>query len=160
MNNGDIDVVLGLDPGFTKQNPTAVAMVRLSDRHLLGRSLFVPDVELPWEERLPGLLAWLDEYIGMRREIEALAYEIPFSGPNQAVGIMLAHIGGVAQTLAWLHGLRCVKVRPAQAKLALAGKGNATKDDMIAAAAKVFGQNMTKDEADACGIALAAEGLL
>lgn len=52
--------------------------------------------------------------------------------------------------------LHIVPIRPAQAKQALHGSGRATKAQMVQAAALQYGEDLTEDEADALGIALAA----
>jgi Holliday junction resolvasome RuvABC endonuclease subunit len=59
-----------------------------------------------------------------------------------------------------LRGIACVGVSPAEAKLALANHGHADKAAMMRAAAHIFGRSISKDEADACGVALAGQGLL
>lgn len=147
--------ILGIDPGLTKPNPVGLALVGPLHK-LYDYCFYTPDQSLPWSERLPAIVQFIEDYIAAHREnIQAVAYEIPFVGPNPLVGVMLAHIGGIIQTLAWQRGLPCIMVRPAQAKIALTGHGNASKEMMIREVSRRFNILMTKDEADAVGIALA-----
>lgn len=152
-------IVLALDPGFTKQNPLGIALLG-SPTVLLDHRIHVPDDKVLWEARLPAIISFLDCYMTDRGTVEAVAYEIPFCGKNPLVAIMLAHVGGIARALAWHHGVPCVMVRPSQAKLALTGHGGATKEMMMREAGRRFGITLTKDEADAVGVALAAWDVL
>jgi Holliday junction resolvasome RuvABC endonuclease subunit len=63
---------------------------------------------------------------------------------------------GGAATAAGEAGIVAHLVTPSQAKLALAGRGNADKQMMIDAVRQQFGRTVPKDQADAVGIALAA----
>jgi crossover junction endodeoxyribonuclease RuvC len=152
-------VVMGVDPGWTKPNPTGIALVD-SSGELLDRCVHVPDQSIEWPKRIPAIVEFLVGYLDEHKRVQALAYEIPFVGHNPLVGVMLAHIGGIVQALAWEYTIPCVMVRPAQAKMALTGHGGATKEMMVREAGRRFGVSMTKDEADAVGIALAAMEIL
>ena len=57
------------------------------------------------------------------------------------------------------QGKRVVWVDAAKAKKALAGRGDASKEQMVAMAAARFGEVLSEHEADACGIALAGAAL-
>ena len=146
--------VMGLDPGLTERNPLAVVLLDVDGDRLLDHQTYTPDISLDWQARLPGVAAFLDRYFSEHPDVELIAYEIPFIGANASVGVMLAHIGGVAVALGWLHGIPVVRVRPAQAKIALQGHGNADKGMMIDAALARWGVELCKDEADAGGVAL------
>lgn len=61
-----------------------------------------------------------------------------------------------AERVAYAFGLRCVECHPMSVKLKLAGRGNAKKPDMIAAAIRRGFEPATEHEADACGVALLA----
>lgn len=155
------DLILGIDLGFTARNPTAIVLLEKDDSvcKLHEHYTFAPDITIEWQDRLVDIGKWLDDYITQQNTggtpIDLLAYEIPFSGPNRSVGLMLAHLGGVVITLAWQHSLPFICVAPAQAKYALTGKGRAEKWEMIAAAKRRWDVDLCKDEADASGIAYA-----
>jgi Holliday junction resolvasome RuvABC endonuclease subunit len=85
-------------------------------------------------------------------QIDCLAIESPvmrFAGTIQQ-----CRVAGAILALAGQRHLPLIEVAPAAAKLALAGKGNCSKDDMQAAAKArgVLGEH----SADALGVALAA----
>lgn len=147
--------VLGCDPGLTFVNPTAIVLLDTDKDVLVSHAVSVLDVKKIWEDRFLDVVAFLDHHINGGAAVDLVAYEIPFCGPNPLVAVMLSHIGGAARTLAWLSGCPSIKVQPTQAKIALAGKGNANKDEMMAAALSRHGMMLTKDEADACGVAWA-----
>lgn len=148
--------VLGLDPGLTASSPTGVALVR-GDVLMDSRCVEL-DGAGDWGERLDHVIDFLEKYFEAHQAvIEAAAYEIPFTGPSRKVGIMLAHVGGVLRAVAWRYGVMVAQVYPSQAKLALAGSGQAGKERMIEAARERFGREVTKDEADAIGVSVAAK---
>ena len=153
-------IILGVDPGLTSRNPLGLALVDTGKGALLDHRAHPLDESVPWQDRLASIMEFLDGYLSERQAIEAVAYEIPFSGPNRMVGIMLAHVGGLVRALAWLHELPCAMVHPAQAKIALSGKGNASKDEQIQAALERYGVELSKDAADAVGVALAGAKVL
>lgn len=75
---------------------------------------------------------------------------------------------GAVSAAAARSGVELVQVSPAAAKLALAGRGNAGKAEMVAAVVRRYGETLLRgiegrargDAADAVGIALAGEALL
>ena len=149
-----IRYAIGLDPGLTEKNPLAVVLLDLAEDKLLDHQTHAPDTALDWQARLPAICAFLDDYLSKHSEAQLLAYEIPFVGMNASVGVMLAHVGGLVVALGWLHVIPVVRVRPAQAKISLQGKGNADKQMMMDAALARWGVELCKDEADAAGVAL------
>ena len=147
--------VLGIDPGLTLVNPTAIVLLDTDKNVLVLHAISVLDVGKVWEDRFLDVIAFLDHYINGSAAVDLVAYEVPFCGPNPLVAVMLSHIGGAARTLAWLSGCPSVKVASTQAKVALASKGSANKEQMIAAALSRWGATLTKDEADAAGVVVA-----
>lgn len=97
----------------------------------------------------------LNEKMG---DVEALFYErVP---PAAHTGGHAAHIyGGLLATLQlWAddNGIRLQHVSIQAAKRALTGKSNASKEDMVKAAVRLFSVHIIKpDQADAVGVALA-----
>lgn len=62
----------------------------------------------------------------------------------------------LTEKIAFGYGKRCVEAHPSTVKVALSGRGKATKKDMIAAAVRRDFIVATEHEADACGVALVA----
>jgi crossover junction endodeoxyribonuclease RuvC len=88
--------------------------------------------------------------------VQLLAVEWPYVGENPQSALDLAACCGAALASAGEVGIPAHLISPAQAKQALAGVGNAPKEQMIAAVRLQFGRTVPKDQADAVGIALAA----
>lgn len=97
---------------------------------------------------------------------EVLAMETQYLRPDKPGGVgrsvlLVARVAGAMVGIARERGLGVVEITPQRAKLALAGKGNADKREMVRAANRAYGLNLLlKDEhaADALGMALAGEG--
>jgi Holliday junction resolvasome RuvABC endonuclease subunit len=97
------------------------------------------------------------------RHIDCIAYEAPIMGHSARGSLDTALVAG-AICLLW-HRISFMQdepplllpVLPSEAKLALAGKGNAEKEEMIAAAQLLLGRtDMTSHEADAYAVGLVA----
>jgi len=58
------------------------------------------------------------------------------------------------------RGVPVVEVSPQEGKRALTGRGDATKEQMVAMAEARFGARLAEHAADACGVALAAAQVL
>ena len=88
-------------------------------------------------------------------DIDCVAIESPVARYAKAV-IPQARVSGAVLARAALFGLHAIEVTPSQAKLALTGRGNASKENMQARAIAcgVSGEHA----ADALGCALAALG--
>ena len=148
---------IGLDPGTTRQNPAAVALVRWLPGDpapiLLGTTQLTPARHETLAEYLGRLGARLrTDWLG---GVTLLAVEWPYVGENPQSALDLAACCGAALAAAGEAGVTTHLVSPAQAKQALVGVGNATKEQMIAAVRVQFGRALPKDQADAVGIALA-----
>ena len=65
---------------------------------------------------------------------------------------------GAVQTWCWVNGATYVEIEPADLKKFATGKGNATKDDMLAVARKLYKPDCeSDDEADALHLLAWAE---
>jgi Holliday junction resolvasome RuvABC endonuclease subunit len=86
-------------------------------------------------------------------DVDAIAIEAPAS-PHKKSLIPQCRVSGALMAAAALKGLMVVEVTPQAGKIALAGKGNASKDTMMARAHAygVAGEHAS----DALGVALAA----
>lgn len=148
-------IVLGIDPGLTKENPTAIAVVDTDAMSIIHCHDVYAPARTDWTERLALVVTSLQVTVANMSSIELVCYEQPFLGKNVQSTIKLAHICGVAYTL----GRPCQTVSPIEAKIALTRNRKASKDDMIMMAKRVFNTTCTKDQADAAGVALAGEAI-
>lgn len=159
-------LVIGVDPGLGN-SPTGVALVRFAGLtpHLVGAWTIRPRGR-DWQARIDDVLGQLLALISPRVPVLAprgpvlLSYELSYIGKNAQSALHLAQLGGGVRGVALALGLRVVAVQPSESKLALAGRGGATKEQMIAKARQVFGVRLTEHEADACAHALAGEAKL
>lgn len=161
-------IVLGVDPGLTQRNPTGLAVVDTHGPTLLS-SMVIPVVKnAPWSRQLTMIAEAVAIVISTSPGIQGAAYEYPHVRRNRQgevlnpqVPIKLAHVGGVVITICSMQNIPCCHVQPAEAKMALTGNGAAGKPEMTRVARSIFGRpGLTKDEADACGVALAGEVIL
>lgn len=120
-----------------------------------------------------GKQRWHRRPFGLRHRLSALLASLPdgqtvscvaYEKVRRHAGTEAAHVYGAleAAVLAWAEAwaLPVVTVGVAAAKIALTGRGNATKEQMVAGAHRAFGglpETLTDDEADAMGVALAAD---
>lgn len=153
-------IVLGIDPGLTRQNPTGLAI--LDDRLFLVDCHSISPKGDGWQQVVGMIAVNIARFLGSWVKDDPLiacniliSYELPHVATNPQATIKLAHICGIIVANAMQYGFPVIGIQPSEAKKALTGKGNASKDEMIAAAQQQFGLSLPKDIADACGIALA-----
>ena len=105
--------------------------------------------------RLVHLRTHLDDLLE-RAGVEVVAYEKVEHHVSTYAGQVYGELVGVLRLAAADAGLPdLVGVGVGQVKRRLAGKGNATKDEMVAAARPHLGREpVSSDEADALGVAL------
>lgn len=152
--------ILGVDGGFTRSNPTGIAVVGFDDgARLIHHTLARPRMAAPWEERVAEVLSVVAAETEACRP-HAIAVEMPHARLNARTAIQLATIVGGCVEIARRQGVPCQMVQPSQAKKALTRSGTATKQQMIASARALFGVTLPKDAADAAGVALAGAALL
>lgn len=110
--------------------------------------------------------AWADNLVGLYdaegdHEDYLVAVESVFWGKYANAVIGIARLLGIVEGIAHGHEAQLVEERASEAKLALAGAGNASKEEMIAAAQMQFpGHEWTSHTSDALGVALCAAGKL
>lgn len=87
-----------------------------------------------------------------------LAIETLFFTKNQKTIITVAEVRGVCIYVAELHGIVLYEYSPAHIKLAIAGYGKATKEDISIMVGRILGLDKNKgvldDEIDAIAVAL------
>jgi crossover junction endodeoxyribonuclease RuvC len=150
--------VLGIDLGITKQSPTAAALIDIDTMHLVYPVTYVPRGDA-WEQRVQSVTRRIRGLLATVKPVHLVCYELPVFQHNQQSTIRLATLAGAILATADLYGIPVVGVSPAQVKQALSGFSTASKDEMIAAAATIFGVRLSSHVADACGVALAGEAV-
>ncbi len=152
----------GVDPGFAS-SPTGVALVRFDGLtpRLVGAWTIRPRGR-DWQARIDDVLGQLIPLLSMRlpRGPVLLSYELSYIGENPQSALRLAQLGGGVRGIGLMLGLQVIAVQPSESKLALVGRGGASKQEMIDKARQVFGRSLTEHEADAAAHALSGEAKL
>jgi crossover junction endodeoxyribonuclease RuvC len=108
-------------------------------------------------ERLQRIFQTMQQLI-QKHHPTSLAIEAPFFGKNVQSMLKLGRAQGVAMAAAMMSGLPATEYAPRSVKLAVTGKGNATKDQVRAMLHQVlrFESDMTApmDATDALAVAL------
>jgi len=150
--------VLGFDLGIRPENPSAAALVVFGHepRLLLACTLAPPPGA--WPHRVQALHLAIHALIHRERP-DLVAYEAPHGEQNPQTFRKLAALEGAILAACARCGAPALDVQPSAAKAALAGDGRADKAAMIAAARQAFAADLRSHEADALGVALAAEAI-
>lgn len=113
-----------------------------------------------WGARLGKLDVWLVKMVAEWKP-DHIGFEAPFqptgfrSRPiNPELSRYLILVAGKIEEVAFRLGVACSEVSIQSAKYALAGNGNATKEQMIAAAVNRGWRVASEHEADACAVGL------
>lgn len=149
-------IILGIDPGFDRMG-ICILEKEGNKEMLLYSSCILTDKKGVFESRLQEIGKGLQEVMEKYKPSE-LAMEKLFFTKNQSTGIQVAEARGVVLYLASTFGLSVFEYSPPQVKLAIAGHGNANKDDISYMVPKILGHALGKDllddEMDAIAIAL------
>jgi crossover junction endodeoxyribonuclease RuvC len=149
-------IILGIDPGFDRMG-ICVLEKQANKETLLYSACILTDKKGIFESRLQEIGKGLQEVMTKYKPSE-LAMEKLFFTKNQRTGIQVAEARGVVLYLASTFGLSVFEYSPPQVKLAIAGHGKATKDDISYMVPKILGhaleKNLLDDELDAIAIAL------
>jgi len=122
-------VILGIDPG------TAVTGFGVVGRELSGTLRLVAcgairtSARAPLATRVHEIFASVLELVESHRP-HAMAVEDVFQGKNVRSALTLGHARGVILLAGSLHGVPVAEYAPRQIKSAVAGSGNATKDQV------------------------------
>lgn len=160
---GRVDFVLGFDLGFAR-SPTAAALLGF-DRpqpRLIDTRTIRHRIAGDWQQRVSDVLMQIEEWLPGYVLLEygrslLIAYSLPHVRLSIQTALKLADLGGGIRGLAIGFGLPVIGVQEAESKVALTRSAQATKDDMMAAAQRLFGRDVTEHEADAVGHTLAGE---
>lgn len=152
--------LLGIDPGLRR---TGYACVEIPARRLEPRLIEAGVLRLRVAAELPDRLRQLHEELeDMLEELAPtrMAVESVFSHARFArTAIVMGHARGVVLLAAGRRGLPVDELAPAEVKRAVAGRGNATKDQVRRAVMAQCGLRAMRgpsDVSDAVAIALCA----
>lgn len=149
-------IILGIDPGTSKRNPTGIAVIDSYGPTLLHTE----SIGVAGWQNTAGLVFIRCRALAREYAIEAIAYEDSYLDENPQTFKILAAFGGVALAAGAALDVPVIAVQPVEAKQGLTGDHRADKAAMIKMAALVFGVSLSSHRADACGVALAGEAKL
>jgi Holliday junction resolvasome RuvABC endonuclease subunit len=148
-------MILALDPGLTRTNPAGIALLR-SCEEIQFASPFPPlNSHEPFSAYLSRLDCFLTD-IAAGFPLTLCGVEWPFVGKNAQSALDLAAVCGVMLAVAGAAGVPCYQVNPTHVKQALTREAAASKKAMMDAVEQRYQIRISKDAADAVGVALAA----
>lgn len=148
--------ILGIDPGFDRLGVCVLDKTNTEEK-LIHSACILSNKKDSFEKRLVQVGKELEEVIKKFKPSE-LAIETIFLTKNQKTVVSVAEIRGVCIYLSHTHGIRIYEYSPPQIKMAIAGYGRATKEDLSYMVPKILkirlNTKMIDDELDAIAIAL------
>lgn len=148
--------IIGIDPGFDRLGVAVIDKQGTSET-LVFSTCIVTSKKDSFEERLAQIGKELTSIFSTHQGQE-LAIETLFFTKNQKTIITVAEVRGICLYLAHLHNLTIFEYSPPQIKLAIAGDGKASKNDIASMVPKILKttlpQGTIDDEIDAIAIAL------
>ncbi len=148
--------ILGIDPGFDRLGVCIVDKDGTKET-LVFSTCIITNRKDSFEKRLSVIGQGVEQIIITYKPHE-LAIETIFFTNNQKTIITVAEVRGVCIYLAHIHGVKLFEYSPPQIKLAIAGHGKATKEDIAHMVPKILKQPLRiyslDDEIDAIAIAL------
>lgn len=122
-------VVLGIDPGTATTGYGVVAMTLKGDFELLACGVIRTEAGVPMHLRLRELFEDLQQIIAEFRP-HGVAVEKLFFGRNVTTALTVGQARGTVLLAAALAGLEVAEYTPAEVKQAIAGYGNAEKQQV------------------------------
>ncbi len=148
--------IIGIDPGFDRLG-VCILDKNGSKETLVFSTCITTSKKDSFEKRLSVIGEKLKEVLVEYKPHE-LAIETLFFTNNQKTVITVAEVRGICIYLSHLHGATLHEYSPPQIKLAIAGHGKASKEDIAHMVPKILKQplliNTLDDEIDAIAIAL------
>lgn len=148
--------ILGIDPGFDRLG-ICILDKEGSKETLIHSECITTSKKESFEIRLAEIGDQLSKVLKKYKPNE-LAIETIFFTTNQKTIITVAEVRGVCMYLSYIHDLKIYEYSPPQIKLAIAGHGRATKNDIAHMTSKILSgqikKNILDDEMDAIAIAL------
>jgi crossover junction endodeoxyribonuclease RuvC len=148
--------ILGIDPGFDRLGICILDKDKNKET-LIHSTCITTSKKDSFEKRLFCVGQEL-EIIFKKYKPNELAIETIFFTKNQKTVINVAEVRGVCLYLSHTYGLSINEYSPPEIKLAIAGHGKATKEDIAHMVPKILKKQIKKglidDELDAIAIAL------
>ncbi len=148
--------ILGIDPGFDRLG-ICVLDKDGNNETLIFSTCLTTSKKDSFESRLFAIGEGVEEIL-LQYKPHELAIETLFFTTNQKTIITVAEVRGICIYLSHKHKLTVHEYSPPQIKLAIAGHGKATKDDIAHMVPKILKQPLLidslDDELDAIAIAL------
>lgn len=148
--------ILGIDPGFDRLG-ICIIDKEGNKETLVYSTCIVTSRKDSFEQRLMEIGKCVESII-QKYSPQELAIETIFFTKNQKTIITVAEVRGVCIYLAHIHNVLLFEYSPPQVKLAIAGHGKASKDDIAHMVPKILKKplliNTLDDEIDAIAIAL------
>jgi crossover junction endodeoxyribonuclease RuvC len=148
--------ILGIDPGFDRLG-VCILDKEGNKETLIYSTCITTSKKDSFEKRLVAIGKELEILIQKYTPHE-LAIETLFFTTNQKTVITVAEVRGICIYLSYKNGMVVHEYSPPQIKLAIAGHGKASKEDIAHMVPKILKQplliNTLDDEIDAIAIAL------
>jgi crossover junction endodeoxyribonuclease RuvC len=148
--------ILGIDPGFDRLG-ICILDKEKNKETLIYSSCILTSKKDSFEKRLFDVGQELETILKKHKPNE-LAIETIFFTKNQKTVISVAEVRGVCLYLSHKYKLSIFEYSPPEIKLAIAGHGKATKEDISHMVPKILKNQIKKglidDELDAIAIAL------
>ncbi len=156
MKSGNNIRILGIDPGFDRLGVCILDKEETKEILVFSTCITTSKKE-SFEKRLAVIGSELEAII-LKYTPDELAIETLFFTNNQKTIITVAEVRGVCIYLAYKNGATLFEYSPPQIKLAIAGHGKASKEDVAIMVPKILKQtlliNTLDDEIDAIAVAL------
>lgn len=148
--------ILSIDPGYDRCG-VAVIDEQGAKNHLVFSTCIQTDKKSEYIERLRLVVSTIEKYIS-EYQPNVIGIEQIFISNNQKTATKIAEVRGAILYVCAKIGVKVFEFSPSQIKLAVAGTGSATKDEvtkMVSLILKTDGSIKLDDEFDAlaCGIA-------
>jgi len=148
-------IVLGVDPG---SHATGYGVIATGARtRLLASGVIRPDRQVSLAERLQTIHQQIMMVLASHRPAE-MAVEALFNARNARSSLILGHARGVVLLAGALSGVPVCEYAPREIKLALTGRGAASREQvrfMVIRCLGLMGKEPALDESDALAVALA-----
>jgi crossover junction endodeoxyribonuclease RuvC len=147
--------ILGIDPG-SRHLGWGVVDAEGSRMQHVAHGVIAPGARLPLPERLAEIFRALEEVVA-QWEPQAAAIEQVFTARGPKAALVLGHARGAALVALQRGGLAIGEYTPAEIKLAVAGHGRASKEQLAGMVARLLSVELTgvaHDATDALAIAI------
>ncbi|MEG2317850.1 MAG: crossover junction endodeoxyribonuclease RuvC [Rikenellaceae bacterium] len=148
-------IIMGIDPGTNKMGYGVISVCGGEARYITMGYISIPST-LPTYKKLEVIFSRVDEIMSTYCPSE-VAYEAPFFGKNIQSMLKLGRAQGVAMAAAIKHGATIFEYAPRKIKIAITGKGGASKEqvaNLLKAILKLEELPKNLDSTDGLAVAL------